>query len=373
MSWSALPSSASSPTVSMPEFESDARRAPPFGSALPTPAELAAEFPVAAPVRRAIESARRQIIELVQGRDDRLLCVVGPCSIHDREAALDYASRLAPLAERHGRELLIVMRVYLEKPRSSNGWKGLINDPHLDGRCDIVTGLRLGRELMTQIAQLGLAMATELLDINLSLYQADLLSWAAIGARTSESQPHRELASSLPFAVGFKNGTDGRIDGALGGMRSAAAPHRRLAADEHGRLALVQSEGNPHCHVTLRGGSSGPNYAPENVSEAQRRALAAGLPSRVLIDCSHGNSGKDHENQPRVLESVAAQVARGGRHVLGVMVESHLVAGQQALECPPRLRYGQSITDACVDFAGTEQMLDRLAEALRAQRAQARA
>lgn len=345
---------------------------PPIASqlAVPTPAQLKQCFPLASAAAQNIDSVRRQACELVLGQDDRLLCVIGPCSIHDPGAALEYASRLAPLAERYRSELLVVMRVYLEKPRSSVGWKGLISDPHLDGRCDLAEGLRVARQLMTGIAACGLGMAGELLDGNLAAYQSELLAWAAIGARTTESQPHRELASSLPLPVGFKNGTDGRIEGALGGMRSAAEPHRRLAPDEHGVLRLFQSPGNAHCHLTLRGGTSGPNYAADCVLEASQSAARAGLPSRVLVDCSHGNSGKDHQNQSRVLTAVARQVADGGRHVLGVMIESHLVAGRQVLCNPAELRYGQSITDACVDFESTEQMLEELARALREQRAQ---
>ncbi len=360
--------------ASVTAAEPPARRLNPAAPAsselsIPSAAQLKERFSLTAPALRAIESARARASELVQGRDDRLLCVVGPCSIHEPESALEYAARLAPLARRHARELLIVMRVYLEKPRSTVGWKGLISDPHLDGRCDIGRGLSLARELMTQIANLELPMASELLDGNLSSYFSDLLSWAAIGARTTESQPHRELASSLPFPVGFKNGTDGRIEGALGGMLSAGRPHRRLAPDEHGWLRAHESSGNPSCHLTLRGGSAGPNYDAASVRRASESAAAAGLPSRVLVDCSHGNSGKDHENQPRVAAEVARQVTAGGRHVLGVMIESHLVAGRQALGADPAgLRYGQSITDACVDFAATEAVLDELAEALRAQR-----
>jgi len=334
-------------------------------SVVPTPAQLAQRFPLDHAVAERIHVARREAIELVQGRDDRLLCVVGPCSIHDPESALEYAARLAAVTERYASELLIVMRVYLEKPRSSVGWKGLISDPHLDGRCDIGHGLSVARELMSDVARLGLPMATELLDANLAVYFSDLLTWAAIGARTSESQPHRELASSLPFPVGFKNGTDGRIEGALGGMRSAAQAHRRLAPDAHGWLRPLQSAGNPHCHLTLRGGASGPNYAAEHVTAASQSALGRGLPSRVLVDCSHGNSGKRHEDQLGVCAAVAEQVAAGGQHVLGVMIESHLVAGQQALSAGPAgLRYGQSITDACVDFSSTEGMLEQLARAL---------
>jgi 3-deoxy-7-phosphoheptulonate synthase len=341
----------------------------PQSSAVPTPAELEQRFPLGRAGAQGIAAARRAAIELVHGRDDRLLCVVGPCSIHDPESAIEYAARLAQRAEHFASELLIVMRVYLEKPRSSVGWKGLLSDPHLDGRCDLGHGLVVARELMTGIAQLGLPMATELLDANLSIYFSDLLSWAAIGARTSESQPHRELASSLPFPVGFKNGTDGRIEGALGGLRSAAEPHRRLAPDARGVLRPLQSTGNPHCHLTLRGGIGGPNYAGEHVSAASQSAQLAGLPSRVLVDCSHGNSGKQHENQITACSAIEQQVAGGGEHVLGVMIESHLVAGRQALSRGPAgLRYGQSITDACVDFSSTEGLLEGLARAVRAKR-----
>jgi 3-deoxy-7-phosphoheptulonate synthase len=360
--------SLASPSLALPALPhagalTSGRREP---CSVPSPAQLEQRFPLDPGAADGIAAARRQVSELVCGRDDRLLCVVGPCSIHDPQSALDYAAQLAPAAARHSSELLIVMRVYLEKPRSSVGWKGLISDPHLDGSCDIGHGLGVARELMTSIARLGLPMASELLDANLSVYFSDLLSWAAIGARTSESQPHRELASSLPFPIGFKNGTDGRIEGALGGMRSASQPHRRLAPDAHGWLRPLDSAGNPHCHLTLRGGVSGPNYAAEHVSAASQGALAAGLPSRVLVDCSHGNSGKQHESQIAVCSAIADQVAAGAQHVLGVMIESHLVAGRQALsEGLAGLRYGQSITDACVDFSSTEAMLEQLAQACR--------
>jgi 3-deoxy-7-phosphoheptulonate synthase len=337
---------------------------------VPTPARLKSRFPLGASAARNIDAFRAQAIALVQGDDDRLLCVVGPCSIHDPEAATEYAARLAPLAGRHRAELLVVMRVYLEKPRSSVGWKGLISDPDLDDSCDVPRGLAVARELMVGIAESAVPIATELLDGNLSTYFTDLITWAAIGARTTESQPHRELASSLAFPVGFKNGTDGRVDGAIGGMSSARERHRRLAPSDHGRLALCQSAGNPHCHLTLRGGALGPNYDAESVARASQLAERAGLPARVLIDCSHGNSGKNHENQPIVLGSVAAQVAAGATNVLGVMIESHLVAGRQALVCGRAgLRYGQSITDACVDFETSETMLEVLAASVRQRRA----
>jgi 3-deoxy-7-phosphoheptulonate synthase len=332
-----------------------------------TPARLAARFPLTGSASRRIDQYRSQVIELVQGKNQRLFCVVGPCSIHDRRAAFEYADRLAPVAERLSGELLIAMRVYLEKPRSSVGWKGLISDPHLDGSCDVAHGLELGREVVVGVAERGLPVATELLDGNLSSYFSDALTWSAIGARTTESQPHRELASSLPFPVGFKNGTDGRIDGALGGIISAAQPHRRLAPDREGRLVLWQSDGNPHCHITLRGGTGGPNYDAASIGAASDAAVRAGRPARVLVDASHGNSGKDHLNQPLVTAAVAAQVAGGARNVLGVMIESHLVAGRQALVLGPAgLRYGQSITDACVDLEMTERMLVELARAVRA-------
>jgi 3-deoxy-7-phosphoheptulonate synthase len=337
-----------------------------------TPAALRERFPLSARAAGRIARYRSEAIDLVRGASDRLLCVVGPCSIHDREAAFEYAERLQPIAERYAGELLVAMRVYLEKPRSSVGWKGLISDPHLDGSCDVAHGLALGREIVAGVAERGLPVATELLDGNLSSYFCDAVSWAAIGARTTESQPHRELASSLPFPVGFKNGTDGRIDGALGGIVSAAQPHRRLAPDEHGRLQLLSSPGNAHCHITLRGGEGGPNYDARFVAAASDAARRAGRAGRVLVDCSHGNSNKNHDNQPLVSADVAAQVAAGGRNVLGVMIESHLVAGRQALALGAAgLRYGQSITDACVDLPRSEQMLDELARAVQAARSRA--
>ncbi|HWO09852.1 MAG TPA: 3-deoxy-7-phosphoheptulonate synthase, partial [Polyangiaceae bacterium] len=308
---------------------------------VPTPAELRASCALSPEAQRRVSAYRAQAIDLVQERSERLLCVVGPCSIHDRQAAFEYAERLAPLAQRYADDLLVAMRVYLEKPRSSVGWKGLISDPHLDGSCDVAHGLALGREIVVGVAERGLPVATELLDGNLSAYLCDAVSWAAIGARTTESQPHRELASSLPFPVGFKNGTDGRIDGALGGIVSAAQPHRRLAPDDDGRLRLLSSAGNAHCHITLRGGEAGPNYDAACVAAASQASRRAGRTARVLIDCSHGNSSKNHENQPLVSADVAAQVAGGAAGVLGVMIESHLVAGRQALGSDAaRLRYG---------------------------------
>ena len=341
---------------------------------VPTPARLRAELPLSREAAARVARHRAEVIELVQGASQRLLCIVGPCSIHDRQAAFEYAERLAPLAQRYSDDLLVAMRVYLEKPRSGVGWKGLISDPRLDGSCDVAHGLALGREIVVGVAERGLPVASELLDGNLSLYFCDAVSWAAIGARTTESQPHRELASSLPFPVGFKNGTDGRVEGALGGIISAAQPHRRLAPGDDGLLHVLSSTGNPHCHITLRGGEAGPNYDAASVAAASEAAGRAGRVRRVLVDCSHGNSRKNHENQPLVSAEVAGQVAGGARNLLGVMIESHLVAGRQALVLGAAgLRYGQSITDGCVDLARSEQMLDELARAVRAARGAANA
>ncbi len=330
---------------------------------LPTPAQLRATCRVGRATGQRLEEQRDELRALVEGRDPRLLVVVGPCSVHDPRAARRYAERLAPLARRFVDDLVVVMRVYVEKPRSTVGWKGLLNDPDLDGSCNLPRGLALSRELMCAVAELGLPVATELLDPGVSPYFSDLLCWAAVGARTSESQPHRELASDLPFPVGFKNGTDGGLEGALAGLLAARASHTRLAPDDDARLAVRRSGGNPHGHLTLRGGASGPNYEASHVERAARRCAERNLPTRVLIDCSHGNSGKDHRRQAAALAAVAQQVRGGSPWPLGVMLESHLVAGRQELADPASLRYGQSITDACIDLAETESLLATLARA----------
>jgi 3-deoxy-7-phosphoheptulonate synthase len=333
---------------------------------LPSPRELRRRLGAGVEAQARIGAFRRQANEIVRGRDSRLLAIVGPCSIHDPRAALEYAERLGELARRFESELLVCMRVYFEKPRTTVGWKGLINDPHLDDSCDLSSGLRLARGVLRDVAELGLPTATELLDPNVAPYLTDLLSWAAIGARTTESQPHRELASSLTLPIGFKNSTDGRIDSAINGLLSAAEPHTRIAADDDGRIALQRSAGNPNAHLVLRGGEAAPNYDAASVNAAGQRLAALGLPSRVLIDCSHANSRKNHENQPAVLDAVAAQAASGSPHVLGVMIESHLVSGRQDLkQGRAGLRYGQSVTDACVDLGDTERMLEALARAQR--------
>jgi 3-deoxy-7-phosphoheptulonate synthase len=291
--------------------------------------------------------------------------VVGPCSIHDTEAALDYARRLKAVRDRVSGELEIVMRVYFEKPRTTTGWKGLINDPHLDGSFDINAGLRRARTLLLAVNELGLPAATEMLDPIVPQYLADLVSWTAIGARTTESQTHREMASGLSMPVGFKNGTDGSLQVAINAMESSRNPHRFLGINGQGTVAIVVATGNPDCHIVLRGGSRGPNYDAEHVASAAAALQQLGLPTRVMVDCSHDNALKDHRRQPEVLRAVAEQVGGGSRTLLGVMIESHLKAGRQAI---PKdlagLAYGQSITDACVDFETTLSMLDGLARAV---------
>jgi 3-deoxy-7-phosphoheptulonate synthase len=341
-------------------------RSAPASVDVPSPAFLKQTVTPGASALKRLAEQRRQVIDVVAGRDPRLLAIVGPCSIHDHRAALDYAARLACLAERFSDELLICMRVYFEKPRTTVGWKGLINDPHLDDSCDLATGLWLARSVLRGVVDLGLPAASELLEPNTTPYFSDLLCWAAIGARTAESQPHRELASSLGFAVGIKNGTDGRSTVALQGMQSAARAHARLCPDPSGRLVLQKSRGNPYTHLVLRGGDTGPNYHAADVAQASKRLAELGLTPRVLVDCSHGNSQKNHDNQPLVLAAVAEQIKRGSRALLGVMIESHLVAGRQELQGGRAgLCYGQSVTDACVDLATTETMLEELARAQR--------
>jgi 3-deoxy-7-phosphoheptulonate synthase len=303
---------------------------------------------------------------VLHGKDSRLLAIVGPCSIHDPKAALDYAGRLLELRRRFQSELLIVMRVYFEKPRTSVGWKGLINDPRLDGSQDIPTGIRTARTLLLQLAELGLPAATEMLDPIIPQYIADLVTWTAIGARTTESQTHREMASGLSMPVGFKNGTDGNLGAAVNAMIAASKPHSFLGIDAAGRVGVVRTRGNPHTHLVLRGGSSGPNYSGEQVVAATQALRDANVNARVLVDASHDNSSKDYRRQPEVTSAVAAQVQAGTASLLGVMIESNLVAGRQNLS--PNLIYGQSVTDACVDLKTTEEMLSVLAKSV-AQRA----
>jgi 3-deoxy-7-phosphoheptulonate synthase len=330
---------------------------------LPSPTEIRAKLPLSEELSAAVAGWREEAVNIINGTDKRLLVVVGPCSIHDPKAALEYAKRLAPVREKYQKELMIVMRVYFEKPRTTVGWKGLINDPHLDGTCDVAHGLPLARKLLLDVAALGIPAGNEALDPVTPQYIADLITWAAIGARTTESQTHREMASGLSMPVGFKNGTDGGLTVAINAIESASHPHSFTGMDENGRVAVIRTMGNPHCHIVLRGGSGGPNYDPVSVNTASEKLAAAKLNPRVLVDASHANSSKNHNNQPLVLRSVADQVREGSKNILGVMIESHLTAGRQDFVPGKALQYGQSITDACIDFETTERSLAELAEA----------
>jgi len=331
---------------------------------LATPQQIKAELPMTERAAETVARARAELEALLDGRDDRLLVIVGPCSIHDPEAAKQYAQALESLRARHAAELLVVMRGYFEKPRTSVGWKGLINDPHLDGSCDVATGLRVARKLLLELAEAGMPTANEALDPVMPQYLADLISWSAIGARTTESQTHREMASGLSMPVGFKNGTDGGLDVAINAMRAASAPHSFVGIDGSGCVSVVRTRGNPYSHVVLRGGRKGPNFSEADVSAAANQLRAASLHAQVLVDCSHDNSQKNYANQARVASEIASQLERGSRDVLGVMLESHLVAGRQDLVPGQPLVFGQSVTDACIDLAATASVLDELAGAV---------
>jgi 3-deoxy-7-phosphoheptulonate synthase len=331
--------------------------------AVPAPEQIRTELPLTRAGAGAVQRHRDEIADILAGRDARLLIIVGPCSVHDPVAALDYARRLAPLADAYADRLKIVMRVYFEKPRTTVGWKGLINDPGMDGSYDVERGLRTARALLLDIGALGLAVGCEFLEPTSPHYIADTVAWGAIGARTTESQVHRQLASGLSMPVGFKNGTDGNVQVAIDGVRAAAAQHVFFGIDGLGRGAVVETAGNPDCHVILRGGSGGPNHDADSVAEAITDLAAAGLPARVMIDCSHANSGKDHFRQAEVAHEVAARIAAGECGISGLMLESFLVAGSQSLG--GELVYGQSVTDKCMDFATTADVLARLHDAKR--------
>ncbi|MBD2326494.1 3-deoxy-7-phosphoheptulonate synthase [Alkalinema sp. FACHB-956] len=333
--------------------------------ALMTPAKLKAEFPITEAAAALVADTRDRIRQILRKEDDRLLVIVGPCSIHDVGAALEYGEKLLKLREALADKLEIVMRVYFEKPRTTTGWKGLINDPHLDGSYDINTGLRLARKLMLDLADMGMPSATELLDPIIPQYIADLISWSAIGARTTESQTHREMSSGLSMPVGFKNGTDGGFHIAINAILSASHPHHFLGIDTEGRASIVATTGNPDCHLVLRGGKDGPNYSAEDLAKAAIEMGRQGLATRSMVDCSHGNSSKDYRNQPIVLQNLAEQLKAGSPYLMGVMVESHLVEGNQSIPKDlSQMTYGQSITDACVNFDTTVEMLQALAEAV---------
>ncbi len=344
---------------------------------LPAPEQLIRSLPLdGSPAQAQVTATRQRAARIMQGADDRLLVVIGPCSIHDPAAALDYARRLRPLRERHAAELEIVMRVYFEKPRTTVGWKGLINDPHLDGSCRIDEGLRIARELLLQINHLGVPAASEFLDVISPQYIGDLVSWGAIGARTTESQVHRELASGLSAPIGFKNGTDGNVRIAIDAVQAAAREHHFLSVGKSGQVAMVHTQGNPHCHVILRGGAQ-PNYDAASVQAASSQLAAAGLPDALMIDCSHANSHKQHERQMDVARDIARQMSNGTRQIAGVMVESHLREGAQKFtpgqHDPAKLAYGQSITDACLGWDASEALLALLSEAVQARRARLKA
>ena len=323
---------------------------------LVTPVEVKAEIPASSKTLGNILAARETARRILRGEDPRLMVVVGPCSIHDTVSAMDYAKRLAALARELEDRIFVVMRVYFEKPRTTVGWKGLINDPHLDDSADVEYGIKLARRLLLDIAELGLPAGTEFLDPIIPQYIADLISWAAIGARTTESQTHREMASGLSMPVGFKNGTDGSVQTALDAMRSACAPHSFLGIDQEGMTSIIQTAGNPDSHLVLRGGRDGTSYGPEHTSGAAEKLRKAGLSPAVMVDCSHANSGKDPLRQPEVLRNVLQQRKGGRNELVAVMIESHIHLGTQPA-ANKGLKYGVSITDACLDWETTEAIL----------------
>ena len=334
---------------------------------LPTPIEVMRTHPRTDAATRTVIAARHDVHNILTGQDDRLVVVVGPCSIHDPKAAMDYANRLVALREELGDRLEIIMRVYFEKPRTTVGWKGLINDPDLDGSFNITQGLHTARTLLLDIANLGLPAACEFLDMTTPQYIADLVAWAAIGARTTESQIHRELASGLSCPVGFKNGTDGNIKIALDAVLSASQPHHFMAVTKDGRSAIAATTGNEDCHIILRGGKT-TNYDAASVDAAAQAAIKAGRNPAIMIDASHANSSKNPENQPLVLAEIGAQLANGDKRIIGVMVESNLVAGRPDLVPGQDLVYGQSITDGCIDWDTTVSALCALADAVEKRR-----
>ncbi|MDS1142030.1 3-deoxy-7-phosphoheptulonate synthase AroG [Pusillimonas sp. SM2304] len=334
---------------------------------LSPPAHVMREFPCTTGISSTVYGARRAVHDILHGSDDRLVVVIGPCSIHNPVAALEYAKRLLAQREHFKGELEIIMRVYFEKPRTTVGWKGLINDPGLDGSFNINLGLRTARELLIGVNALGLPAGCEFLDMITPQYIADLVSWGAIGARTTESQVHRELASGLSCPVGFKNGTDGNTKIAIDAIKAASQPHHFLSVTKGGHSAIVSTAGNNDCHVILRGGKT-PNYDAQNVEAACQAMIKSGLRPRIMVDASHANSNKDYKNQPLVLEDVAGQMEAGDERIFGVMIESNLVGGRQDLVAGQNLTYGQSITDGCIDWDDSVRVLERLAAAVRHRR-----
>ncbi len=336
---------------------------------LMSPALLEDEIPLTAPAIETISESRKIANDIVQQKDDRLIVIVGPCSIHDQKSALDYGRRLSELIAKYRQDLCIIMRVYFEKPRTTVGWKGLINDPDLDNSFHINHGLRVARKLLRDLNIMGVPCGTEFLDTIIPQYISDLIAWGAIGARTTESQIHRELASGLSMPIGFKNGTDGNVQIAIDAMRSASFPHHFLGVTKAGIAAIVATKGNDTTHVILRGGAHKTNYDAESVSEVCAILHKNKLIPSVMIDCSHGNSLKDHLRQPAVVKNVAHQIAEGSHKIMGVMIESHINPGRQDLKKKEDLEYGQSITDACIGWNETELLIDLLAKAVQRRRA----
>lgn len=331
-----------------------------------TPDQVQQELPLSPAATATTITARAAIQDILAGRDDRLLVVVGPCSIHDTKAALEYAALLAEARQRLADDLLIVMRVYFEKPRTTVGWKGLINDPFMNDSFKITDGLHIGRQLLHDVLEIGLPTATEALDPISPQYLQDLIAWSAIGARTTESQTHREMASGLSSSVGFKNGTDGSLTVAINALQSVASPHRFLGINSDGRVSIITTRGNPYAHVVLRGGNGKPNYDSVSVSICEQELEQAGIAANIMVDCSHANSNKDHNLQPLVLANVSNQILEGNKSIIGVMIESHLKGGNQKLSSnPDDMEYGVSVTDACIDWETTEASLIGMADKLR--------
>jgi 3-deoxy-7-phosphoheptulonate synthase len=351
------------------KYQTDDLRIKEIKELLP-PARLLADFLITEKAAKTVFETRQAIHRTLHGADDRLLVIMGPCSIHDVKAAKEYAGRLKEAKERSAADLLVMMRVYFEKPRTTVGWKGLINDPNLDGSFQINEGLRVGRQLLLELNESGVPAGCEFLDMITPQYIADLVSWGAIGARTTESQVHRELASGLSCPVGFKNGTDGNVRIAMDAIRAAQAPHHFLSVTKDGHSAIVSTLGNEDCHIILRGGNQ-PNYDAANVHVTATSLAESGIPARIMIDCSHGNSGKEPAKQVGVGKDVAGQIAAGDARIFGVMVESHLKAGRQDLVPGKALVYGQSITDACVGWEDSRNLIDALADAVRQRRLKA--
>ena len=331
-----------------------------------TPSELKQAIPLSEKARETIAQGRSAIEDILERKDHRIIVVVGPCSIHDLDAANEYALRLKALADKVSDTLLVVMRVYFEKPRTTVGWKGLINDPFMNDSFKITDGLHIGRQLLHDVLEIGLPTATEALDPISPQYLQDLIAWSAIGARTTESQTHREMASGLSSSVGFKNGTDGSLTVAINALQSVASPHRFLGINSDGRVSIITTRGNPYAHVVLRGGNGKPNYDSVSVSICEQELEQAGIAANIMVDCSHANSNKDHNLQPLVLANVSNQILEGNKSIIGVMIESHLNGGNQKLSSnPDDMEYGVSVTDACIDWETTEASLIGMADKLR--------